>query len=41
MKYESPVTYHSMLKFFADRQTDRRTGQKIYAPYLLIWGHKK
>jgi hypothetical protein len=26
-----------MLKFF---HTDRRTGQKLYAPDLLIWGHK-
>jgi hypothetical protein len=24
-----------------DRQTDRRTGQKLYAPNLLIWGGKK
>jgi hypothetical protein len=29
-----------MLKFFADRQTDRRTGQKLYAPDLSIQGHK-
>ena len=22
-------------------QTDRLTGQKLYAPNLLIWGHRK
>jgi hypothetical protein len=45
MKYESPITYHSKdmanVKVFADRQTDRRTGQKLYAPDLSIRGHKK
>jgi hypothetical protein len=49
MKYESPVIYHSKdmanVKVFAnrqmDRQTDRRTGQKLYALDLLIRGHKK
>jgi hypothetical protein len=31
-----------MLKFLqTDRQTNRRTGQKLYAPYLSIRGHKK
>jgi hypothetical protein len=30
-----------MLKVFADRQTDRRSGQKLYAPDLSIRGHKK
>jgi hypothetical protein len=48
MKYESPITCHSKdmadVKVFADRQidkqTDRRTGQKLYAPDLLIRGHK-
>jgi hypothetical protein len=29
------------VKVFADRQTDRRTGQKLYAPDLSIRGHKK
>jgi hypothetical protein len=28
------------VKVFADRQTDRRTGQKLYAPDLSIRGHK-
>jgi hypothetical protein len=29
-----------MLKVFADRQTDRRTGQKLYGPDLSIREHK-
>jgi hypothetical protein len=41
MKYESPITNHSkiwpMLTFL---QTDRRTGQTLYAPDLSIRGHK-
>jgi hypothetical protein len=45
MKYESPITYHSNdmanVKVFADRQTDRWTGQKLYAPDLSIRRHKK
>jgi hypothetical protein len=42
MKYESPITYNSndMANVFADRQTDRQTGQKLYAPDLSIRGHK-
>jgi hypothetical protein len=44
MKRESPITYHSkdkaIVKVFADRQTNRRTGQKLYAPDLSIRGHK-
>jgi hypothetical protein len=44
MKYESPITYHSRdmanFKVFADRQTGRRTGPKLYAPNLSIRGHK-
>jgi hypothetical protein len=46
MKYESPITYQSKdmanVKVFADRQTNRWTGQKLYAPdlSLLIKGHK-
>jgi hypothetical protein len=44
MKYESPITCHSKdranVKVFADRQADRRTSQKLYAPDLSIWGHK-
>jgi hypothetical protein len=44
MKYESPITYHSKdmanVKVFADRQTDKQTdrwtGQKLYAPSFLI-----
>jgi hypothetical protein len=48
MKYESPITYHSKdmanVKVFAERQTDkqtnRRTGQQLYAPDLSIRGHK-
>jgi hypothetical protein len=43
VKYVSPITYHSKdmvnVKVFADRQTDRRTGQKLYAPDLSIRGH--
>jgi hypothetical protein len=45
MKYESPITYHSKdmanVKVFEDRQTNRQTGQKPYAPDLSIQGHKK
>ena len=26
---------------FADKQTDRRTGQKLYAPDQSMRGHKK
>jgi hypothetical protein len=44
MKYESPITCHSRdmanVKVFADRQTNRQTGQKLYAPDLSIRGHK-
>ena len=29
------------VKIFADKQTDKRTGQKLYAPDLSMWGHKK
>jgi hypothetical protein len=42
MKYESPIaiTYHSKdtanVKVFADRHTNRCTGQKLYAPDLFI-----
>jgi hypothetical protein len=43
MKYESPITCHSNdmanVKVFC-RQTNRWTGQKLYAPDLLIRGHK-
>jgi hypothetical protein len=46
MTYESRITYHSKdmanVKVFADRQTDKHTdSQKLYAPDLLIRGHKK
>jgi hypothetical protein len=45
MNYESPITYHSKdmanVKVFADRQTDKQTGKKLYAPDLSIRGHKK
>jgi hypothetical protein len=44
MKYESPITYHlkdmANVKVFADRQTNRWTEQKLYAPGLLIRGHR-
>ena len=38
-----------MLRFFADKwtntqtdiQMDKQTGQKLYAPNLSMWGHKK
>jgi hypothetical protein len=44
MKYKSPLTCHlkdmANVKVFEDRQTDRRTGQKLYAPDLSIRGHK-
>ena len=43
VKYESPITYNSkvMVKvtvFFADKQTDKWTDQKIYAPKSPITG---
>jgi hypothetical protein len=44
MKYEIPITYHSKymanVKVFADthRQTDRQTGQKLYAPIFRYGG---
>ena len=53
MKYESSVTSHSKamanVKVFADKQTktrtnrqmDKKTGQKLYYRYLLIWGGLK
>jgi hypothetical protein len=48
MKYQSPIPYHSKdmanvhdVRVFADKHTDRRTGQKLYAPDLSIRGHKK
>jgi hypothetical protein len=44
MKYESYITCHSKdmanVEVFADRQTNRRTGQTLCAPDLLIRGHK-
>jgi hypothetical protein len=44
MKHKSPITYHSKhmanIKVFEDRQTNRHTFQKLYAPDLLIQGHK-
>ena len=29
------------VKVFADKETDRRTSQKLCAPNLLMQGHKK
>jgi hypothetical protein len=44
MKYESPIICHSKymanVKVFADRQTDGRTGHKLYGPDLSTRGHK-
>jgi hypothetical protein len=44
IKYKSPITYHSKnmanVKVFADRQTNRRTGQKLFAPDLSMRGQK-
>ena len=44
MKYEISITYHSKpdadVKVFVDKQTDRQTGQKLYAPNLMMWGYK-
>jgi hypothetical protein len=44
MKYESPITYHSKdmanVKVFEDRQTNRRTGQKLFVLDLSIPGHE-
>ena len=53
MKYEGPNSYQSKdmanVNVFAykqtdkwtARQTDKRTGLKIYAPNLLMWGNIK
>jgi hypothetical protein len=44
MKSKSPITYHSKdmtnVKVFEDREINRRTCQKLYAPDLSIQGHK-
>ena len=44
MKYEGPKSYQSKdmtkVKVFVDKQTDKWTGQKLYAPNLLMRGHK-
>ena len=32
--------YGQCKQFFADKQTDKRTGPKQYAPDLLMRGHK-
>ena len=48
VKYESSITYHSKamvnVKVFAhkqsDRRTDKRTGQKLYAPDISMRRHK-
>jgi hypothetical protein len=38
--YESPITYHSKdmanVKVFAERHSNRQTGQKLYASHLSI-----
>ena len=43
VKYSS-ITCHSKamanVKVFVDKQTDRHTGQKLYAPDLSMQGHK-
>jgi hypothetical protein len=41
MKYESPITCHSKDMANVEVFADRQTGQKLYAPHLLIQGHKK
>jgi hypothetical protein len=42
MKFESPITYHLKdmvnVKVFADRQTNRWTGQKLYTPPIFRYG---
>ena len=44
VKYESSITYHSKamanIKVFADKQTDKWTDQKLYAPNQSIRTHK-
>ena len=44
VKCESSITYHSKatanVKVFADKQTDKRTGQKLYALDLSMRVHK-
>ena len=44
MKFKSSITYHSKamanVKVLADKQMDRRTGQKLYHPDLSMRGHK-
>ena len=46
MKYEGPNSYQSKdmanVKVFADKDTDKQTGQKAtYATDLSMWGHNK
>ena len=45
VKYKTCITYNSKdvanVRVFADKQTDKRTGQKQYIPYLLMRGHKR
>ena len=44
MIFEGPNSYQSKdmanVSAFADKQTDKWTGQKLYAPDLSIQGHK-
>ena len=44
VKYEGPNSYQSKdmanVKVFAGKQTDKWTGQKLYAPDLSMQGHK-
>ena len=45
VKYEGPNSYQTKdmanVKVFADKETDKRTGQKLLASYLSMQGHKK
>ena len=44
VKCEGPMSYQSRdmvnVKVSADKQTDKRTGQNLYAPDLAMWGHE-
>ena len=45
MKHAGPRSYQSKdmtnVKVFADKQTDKLRGQKLYTPDLSMQGHKK
>ena len=45
VKYEGPHSYQSEdmanVKVLEHKEMDQQMGQKLYAPDLSMWGHKK